>query len=85
MQPAVALFNFMRSKTLSRIFLLGFFAGFSLYISYFIASWNMQLICNGRGGGAQRPVLRVKKPKKTGAAVHGRTRPETTTVVVYNL
>ena len=40
--------------------------------------WGMnkkQRSCNGRGGGAQRPVFRVNEPKKKGArSARERTR-----------
>ncbi len=64
MPPSVALLNYTRSGTLSRIVSqTGIFRGdFSCYHQF---RCKNQQSCR-RGGGAQRPVLRVKKPKKTG-------------------
>jgi len=56
----------MRSGTLSRTFFqLGLFTEFSLYI-IIIASRNNETEMWGVGS-AQRPVLRVKEPKKRGS------------------
>jgi hypothetical protein len=55
----------MRRGTLSRIFfILVFFAGFSLFIIIF-ASRNRKGTMGG-AGGEQRPVFRVREPKKGG-------------------
>jgi hypothetical protein len=62
MPPAVALLNYMRRGTLSRIFpKLGFFAGFSRY-HFFAGRYSKGAM--GWTGGAQQPVFRVKEPKR---------------------
>jgi hypothetical protein len=79
--PAVALLNYMRSDTLSRIFpQTVIFAGFSIY-HFFIAVRNSEAAMVG-AGGAQRPVLRVKESKKIGErSARARTRGQNPLVI----
>ncbi len=84
MAPAVALLNYMRSGTLSRIFpKLGFFAGFSLYINI-IFRGNSEAVMGALG--AQRPPMHVNGPKKTGEhSARVRTRDQGPPLVSNNI
>jgi hypothetical protein len=56
----------------------------SIDCKYFWGSNKKQRSCDGRGGGAQRPVWHGNEPKKTGArSARARTRGQNT-LVDYN-
>ncbi len=79
MPPAVAL---LRSGTLWRIFFLNwdFLRGFSLCIIFIAVRKSEAAMV--RAGGAQRPVLLVKEPKKMGArSARARTRGQNPLVI----